>query len=308
VDAGRHSVSALAAGLFRAVHTRRDVPALLDDPWGERLLLAAERAVVLERLLLMLSAEERSAIAAVPDRAQALDLAVRANPAYGTIVVRSRYAEDQLADALAAGVHQYVLIGAGMDTLGLRRPDLLDTLTIVEIDHPATQAMKRDRLARAGLEPPPNVRFVPADLEQGPLASALAQGGYRADAPALFVCLGVTPYLSFPANQAVLQAAGAAATGSRLVFDYLDLEAFGAHAPEATRRMAAERAASDEPWRSGFDPATLPGELAAAGLALVEDLDASAATARYLEGRTDRITISPNSHLVLAVATGGSGV
>ncbi len=306
MDAGRYSVSALAAGLFRAVHTRCDAPALLDDPLGDHLLLDAERDVVLERLLLMLSADSRAVIEAVPDRGRALDLAVRANPAYGTIVVRSRYAEDQLVEALRAGVSQYILVGAGMDTLGLRRPDLRDTLTIIEVDHPATQAMKRARLARAGQEPPPNVRFAAADLEEDPLPVALAQGGYRLDAPALFACLGVTPYLSRAANQAVLRVAGAAAAGSRLVFDYLDLEAFGAGAGEATQRMAAERASSDEPWRSGFDPVTLPGELAAAGLALVEDLDASAAAARYLGARTDGLALSPNSHLVLTVATGGS--
>jgi methyltransferase (TIGR00027 family) len=304
MDPGRHSVSALAAGLFRAVHTRCDVCALLDDPVGELLLLDEEREVVLERLLLMLDAEERRSIGAMPDRARALDLAVRSNPAYGTIIVRSRYADDQLDAALRAGISQYVLLGAGMDTVSLRRPDLVATLTIIEVDHPATQAMKRDRLARAGLKPPPNVRFVPADLEAGPLAGPLARGGYRPDAPALFVCLGVTPYLSRAANQEMLRTAGAAAAGSRLVFDYLDLEAFGASASEATRRMAAERASSDEPWRSGFEPATLVGWLEAAGLTLVQDLDAAASMARYLEGRADGLAVSPESHLVLAVAGG----
>jgi methyltransferase (TIGR00027 family) len=298
-------VSALAAGLFRAVHTRCDTPPLLDDQLGEHFLLDAERGVVLERLLRMLSPEERADIEAVLDPARALDLAVRANPAYGTIVVRSRYAEDRLMEALAAGVSQYVLIGAGMDTLGFRRPDLLDSLAIIELDHPATQAMKRDRLARAGLQPPPNLRFIPADLEEDSVAAALVRGGYDPGAPAFFACLGVTPYLSHAANRSILGATGAAVVGSRLVFDYLDLGAFGAEAPEATQRMAAERASSDEPWRSGFDPATLAGELAMAGLALVEDLDSGALGERYLQNRSDGLAVNPNCHLAMAVTASG---
>jgi methyltransferase (TIGR00027 family) len=261
---------------------------------------------VLDRLLQMLASEERDAIESLPDRARALDLAVRANPAYGTIVVRSRYADDQVAEAVAAGITQFVLIGAGMDTLAFRRRDLPDTATIIELDHPATQAMKRSRLARAGLEPPAAVRFVAVDLEETPLSAALLEGGYRPLMPALFICLGVTPYLSDAANRGILRAVSAATSGSRLVLDYLDRHAFGASASDATRRMAAERATSDEPWRSGFDPAALAGELAQIGLTLVEDLDADAAAARYLADRADGLTVNPHSHLLLA-ATGGSG-
>lgn len=37
-------------------------------------------------------------------------------------VLRSRYTEDSLAEAVARGVKQYVLLGAGMDTFAYRQP------------------------------------------------------------------------------------------------------------------------------------------------------------------------------------------
>jgi len=283
VDPKRHSVTALAASLFRAVHARVDEPKLVDEPYADRFVRESERDFILERLLLMLDPERRDAIRALRDPARAFETAVKANPAYGTIVVRTRYAEERLAEDLARGVRQYVLVGAGMDTFAFRCPDLADRLEIFELDHPATQAMKRERLALAGLVPPANLHFVAVDLEEESIGAALTRTPYRADVPAFFTCLGVLPYLTSETTRRMLAAIGASASaGSELVFDYLEVAALtpGRASAEATR-VAAERAESAEPWVSGFDPDRVPADLAAAGLALVEDLDGAAVARRY---------------------------
>ncbi len=134
------------------------------------------------------------------------------------IAARSRFAEDALADAVARGVRQAVVLGAGLDTLALRRPG--DGVRVFEVDHPATQAFKRERLAAAGLAVPDALIFAPVDFEREDLAAGLARAGFDAGAPAFFAWLGVVPYLT-PAAVAGTLACIAAIPGAEVVFDYV---------------------------------------------------------------------------------------
>jgi methyltransferase (TIGR00027 family) len=294
MDPTRHSLTAVAASLFRAVHTRADQPALLQDPYGERLLTEDERGRIFERLLVALRPAERESVRAIADPGRAFDAAVRMNPSYAAIIVRTRYAEDRLAAALERGVRQYVIVGAGMDSFGLRQRRLEPPLEIYEIDHPATQTMKRERFARAGLVLPASVHFVAADLEHGSIGESLARSAYRQRELTFFVCLGVTPYLTREANLALLaDVARCAEPSSELVFDYLDQDAFAPdRGSEETQRLLVERSQTEEPWVSGFRPASLARELAGAGLALDEDLDSARVQALYLAGRTDGLRMT----------------
>src|SRR4051812_14320054 len=115
------------------------------------------------------------------------------------IAARSRVAEDALAAAVARGVRQAVVLGAGLDTLGLRDPHAGAGLRTFEVDHAATQAWKTERLAQAGLEPPATLTFVPVDFEHDELPVALRAAGFRDDRPAFFLWLGVVPYLTHAA-------------------------------------------------------------------------------------------------------------
>src|SRR5262245_36465576 len=80
--------------------------------------------------------------------------------------LRNRYAEDQLAAAVASGTAQYVILGAGLDSFAYRRPEALSRLQIFEVDHPSSQAWKRARLTELGVEAQPTLRFVPIDFER----------------------------------------------------------------------------------------------------------------------------------------------
>ena len=93
-----------------------------------------------------------------------------------------------------------------MDTFPFRRPDLARELEIFEIDYPATQALKRERFANAGLEPPPNLHFLAADLESELLSEVLSRSSYQIGRPAFFAWLGVTPYLMRECNLDTLRA------------------------------------------------------------------------------------------------------
>jgi hypothetical protein len=167
------SRTALVTSLMRAVHSRFDPNPLIDDLWGERLVPESfrlgYRAAVLARMY-----PDASQRAPVSDEARAAADAVvisnlRASPAYAGVILRTRYTEDALRVAVAGGVRQYVIIGAGFDSFALRRPAFARELTIFEIDQPATQEFKRLRLAECGgpVAGDPALDFAAVDVSRG---------------------------------------------------------------------------------------------------------------------------------------------
>jgi len=214
--------------------------------------------------------------------------------------VRSRVAEDTLADAVAAGTRQMVILGAGLDTFGYRNPHR--RLRVFEVDHPVTQTWKRERLAAQGIAVPRSLVFVPVDFETQTLEARLDAAGLRTDAPVFFSWLGVTMYLSREAIAQTLRYAGSrCAPGSTIVFDYLPA---AATLPAAARRsrdaLAARVAASGEPWISEFEPTELAALMRAQGFGTVRDLDADALQARYFGGRSDGFATTASSRLMIA--------
>ena len=109
------------------------------------------------------------------------------------VAVRHRFAEDALAGAVARGTRQVVVLGAGLDTFAYRNP-FPDT-QVFEVDHPATGAWKRERLAETGIAVPGNVTYVAVDFERDALGERLAAAGFDGARPAFFLWLGVVPYL-----------------------------------------------------------------------------------------------------------------
>jgi len=255
------SRTALVTAMMRSLHSRADPLPLIADPWGERLVPEAAKQAMRNGM--------------PPADGSPLDARLRAHPAYSNVITRSRFAEDALAAAVARGVRQTVLIGAGFDSYALRRPPAAKDVAVFEIDHPATQGMKRKCLAASGVVVPGAVHFLAADLSQQGLDEVLARSPFRSDEPACFSWLGVTMYLPRAANLATLRAvARAAASGSELVFSYVDQAVFEA-GPETAAFHAMQKSVSSigEPFLSGFDPATLADELAELGLDLLDNLD-----------------------------------
>jgi len=298
---GGPSRTALTVALMRAIHTRLDRPRLIDDPWGDRLVSATEKAALYQRALDGADPEARERLDALGSRQAVIDAVLRAHPTYGGVVVRSRYAEDELEQAVVRGAHQYVLIGAGFDSFIVRQPAFARGIAVFEIDHPATQAMKRRRLDECGVDVPPNVHFVAADLSRESLASVLGRSTFSRADPAFFSWLGVTIYLSREANLATLRGiATSAAPGSQVVFTYIDQRVLEDSRSPTLAKMRASRAAMGEPWVSGFDPATLARELKGLGLELIEDLGSPGLRERYCAGRTDGLTPGTSGHIARA--------
>src|SRR4051794_38538572 len=185
-DQPRASVTALATAMMRATHTRLDRPALIDDPWGDRLVLDAEMEAIGMATTAGLDEAEAERIAALGSARERTDEALRAHPTYATVVLRTRYTEDALERAVARGIGQYVLVGAGMDSFALRRPPFATDLEVYELDLPASQEFKCARLAEHRAEPQGRVHFVAADLGETAVDAALEGSGFDQEAPAFF--------------------------------------------------------------------------------------------------------------------------
>lgn len=279
------SRTALGVSLVRAVHARTDPDPVIVDDWGERLVPGWARDAFCEMALAQSPSEERERARATPDAV--LDGYFPRQDMYGNVVLRARWAEDALADAIADGVRQYVILGAGFDSFALRRPAFAEGVEIIEVDHPATQDLKREQLRAAGVGEPAGVRFIAADFTRETLRQVLARSGLDPRARVFFSWLGVVSYLSREENRASLGAMADCAPGSLVAFSYMNQSIFApdiaADRPEGeTMRYAAGIVKKlGEPFVSGFDPDLLGGELDALGFELIEDLNGPGLAERY---------------------------
>jgi methyltransferase (TIGR00027 family) len=281
---GKFSRTAQRVAIRRAAHQLLDEPKVLDDPLALRII----------------GSEAAAALRSDPKEHHAFSRAFRA-----FMAARSRFAEDELTRAVESGVPQqratqYVILGAGLDTFAYRNPH--PGLRVFEIDHPATQAWKREQLQEAGIPIPPSLTFVPVDFEHQTLADALASSGLNTSAPAFFSWLGVTPYLTREACMTTLRVIAKMPEGSGVVFDFaIDPALLNAGQRQALDALSKRVAAAGEPFQLFFDPAKLQHELKTLGFHRTEFLQSAQINARYFQDRADGLCVRGSlGHLMSA--------
>ncbi len=203
------------------------------------------------------------------------------------IAVRTRLAEDALAGAYERGVRQVVALGAGLDTYAYRG-SVPPGVRVFEVDHPATQAWKRELLTNAAISVPGCLTFAPIDFERETLAEGLLAAGFDPAQQTFFTWLGVVPYLTEDAVWSTLGFVAAVPGGAHVVFDYSDPpDSFSAEARIAYDRRAARVEALGEKWLSHFDPVKLRAGLDELGFSEIEDLGPAQIRARYFPHSPD---------------------
>jgi methyltransferase (TIGR00027 family) len=204
------------------------------------------------------------------------------------LVARSRYAEDTLSTAVAQGVTQYILLGAGLDTFAYRNP--YPNLRVFEVDHPTTQQWKRELLEANRIPVPHNLIFVPVDFEHQTLPAQLLAAGFDSTIPTFFAWLGVVPYLTLEAFRSTLRFIAAQPPDSGLIFDYgLPRSALPRLEQLAHDSLAARVQQAGEPFQLFFTPREAAAELAA--FYNLEDLGSAEINARYFDNRTDNLKL-----------------
>ncbi|HVN76074.1 MAG TPA: class I SAM-dependent methyltransferase [Thermoanaerobaculaceae bacterium] len=270
------SRTALGTAYVRAAHQLLDAsPHILEDPLAVTILGPAGVQRIYDSAESYQTAQRR---------------ALRAH-----IVLRSRFAEDRLAASLLRGVTQYVILGAGFDTFALRMPSWAHSLQVVEVDHAATQEVKRSRIVATGLAVPKNVHFAAIDFEQESLCDSLRRNAVAMDTPTFFSWLGVTMYLTQEAIDATLRCLGSFPLGSEVVLTF---------APPSTGAPSPFSQAADgvgESWISHFEPEALKERLQSARFSLVEFLLPAEANARYFRQRPQDLPPPTRTNIVTAV-------
>jgi methyltransferase (TIGR00027 family) len=218
------------------------------------------------------------------------------------LVARSRYAEDLLAQSVARGVIQYVLLGAGLDTFAHRNP--YPSLRVFEVDHPATQQWKRELLETSGISTPPSLTYAPVDFEHHSLPEQLQSAGFNPAIPTFFAGLGVVPYLTLAAFRSTLCFIAARPAGSGVVFDYgQPRSALPFFEQLAHDSLAARVQLAGEPFQLFFKPPEIAAELSSNGTAFhqIEDLGTPEINARYFANRSDNLKVLGSSGRLLSV-------
>jgi methyltransferase (TIGR00027 family) len=164
------------------------------------------------------------------------------------------------------------VLGAGLDTYAYRGAERAK-LQIFEVDHPATQAWKQERLAAIDVTPDANVHYAPVDFENERIADGLARAGFDPKQRTFFFWLGVVPYLTRTAIDASWTLIAGNPGGGEVIFDYaISRDAMLPEERAMFDALTARVAAAGEPFLTWFNPATLPDELRAAGFAAISDL------------------------------------
>jgi methyltransferase (TIGR00027 family) len=216
------------------------------------------------------------------------------------IAVRTRFAEDALEAAVARGVTQLVVLGAGLDTYAYRNRQ--DRLRVFEVDHPATQAWKREQLAKASIEVPDALTFAPVDFERDTLADGLAAAGFDPMQQTFFTWLGVTPYLTESAVFATLGFIAALPGGAHVVFDYSNPpdSIVGVERRAFHEALATRVAAAGETFKSYFGSEALVVRLADLGFRDIEDLGPPEIAARYFPNHAGGPSGGGGAHIIRA--------
>jgi methyltransferase (TIGR00027 family) len=279
VQHGQSSRTALAAAAHRAAHQLLENGSVFADPLAVRILGLDPAAVARDAM---------------------------ENPSRGKmrffIAARTRFAEDALAAAVDRGVRQVAVLGAGLDTFAYRNP-FGARLRIFEVDHPATQAWKRDVLAAAAIPLPSWLTFAPVDFERETLTEGLAAAGFDPAVPAFFTWLGVVPYLTPEAAWSTLGFIADLPGGAHVVFDYSDPpQSFSPETREYYDRRAARVAELGEPWLCHFDSRELHAGLRKLGFTEIEDLGPSQIRSRYLPNYAGPVP-EKGGHILRAATT-----
>jgi methyltransferase (TIGR00027 family) len=282
VRQGEPSRSALTVASLRAVHQLLDEPLVFPDPIALPLLGASTEAALRDDPFVLNDPMSRGL--------------------RGALVARSRFVEDELARCVAAGVRQYVLLGAGLDTFAYRNPYGDEGLRVFEVDHPGTQGWKQQLLAEAGIGVPASLTFVPVDFERDDLGGALLAAGFRADRPACVSWMGVTMYLTVDAMLRTLRTAAGFAAGSCLCFDYRVPAAMLNPIERVINEVLEQQiAALGEPWLSTFDPTQLQSQLLELGFSSAESATPDDLNARYFARRKDGLRTGGGVRIMCAV-------
>lgn len=265
------SQTAFGVAFLRGLENRRpEQERLFSDPYAYRLLTPLYIYKVLFHIL----------------RLSGLGTAIltmRLPGGIGGILGRTCYIDDALRQALAEGVEQVVILGAGLDSRAIRIQGIERT-QVFELDQPATSAFKRKGVEQILGTLPSHLKLIPIDFDQQGLEDELLAAGFRTDVTSFFIWEGVTMYMTANAVDKTFRTiARLAPSGSHIVVTFLHRgvleETSDLHNPAVLARLQQV----GEPWQFGLYPTEVEPYLMERGFKLLELARGTDFEQRYLK-------------------------
>jgi methyltransferase (TIGR00027 family) len=213
-----------------------------------------------------------------------------------SIEARTRYFDDQVLAAIASGVRQVVICGAGYDDRSLRFRT--SGVRFFELDHPATQCDKA-RLLRLAAAGQPSATLAETDFGSDDVSAVLDNAGHAASLPTLFICEGLLVYLDRETCRSLLAGLSSRAADGSVLAVSIATHADGLDSAEVIAAANLRRRTADaEPWLT-----ILPvGE----HLALIEEAGWSVTATQWSPVAVQEVSHGRRSLLVTAVRADSS--
>ena len=274
------SQTAVFAAQVRAAHAILDHTPIFEDPYAMVLADVTEKDI-------------EDLFALIP-RACARVARVLPNQ-------RARFVEEEVDRAVQRGVRQYVILGAGLDSFAWRRTDLMTYIELYEVDHPATQGWKQQRMSVAGLAHPASLHFVGMDFEIDELQVAMMEAGFDNELPSLWSCMGVVVYLEVDSVESTLRAAAdLGAPGSRMLASYtVTADLMDADSREFDQLARAASAEGGEHHVTALAPSEIEAMARGAGWHTAETVDPSS-FAEWFSNRDDGLMPASYERILVA--------
>lgn len=297
------SLTSLISAFGRAHHSMYDTPKIFDDFVAKDLITDKEYSDIRENMIKgiqFFNKEIARKFQEHPDEILKWITQVQLSP---TPLARAAYCENVLLHELLLGVKQYVILGSGLDTFCFRHPELKEILEIFEVDYPATQDFKKERLADANYQIPENLHFVPLDFTKEFTIQTLVEEGFILNKKTFFSLLGVSYYLTKEENANLFQKLFTKLpSGSSIIFDYADNKLFEEKGmSNRVQNMVQMASAGGEPMKSCFSYYEMEKMLENSGLLIYEHLSPSAINDRFFHNRTDYLSAFETIHYIHAV-------
>jgi methyltransferase (TIGR00027 family) len=303
MEKNESSLTSLVSAFGRAYHSKYDTPKIFDDFLAKDLISQKEFADIRENMIngiQFFNKEIAKMFQDQPDEILKWITQVQLSP---TPLARTAFCEKILFHEKWLGAKQYVILGAGLDTFCFRHPELNDSLEIFEVDDPATQDMKKKRLANANFQIPTNLHFVPMDFTKEFSVQNLVDKGFIPNKKTFFSLLGVSYYLTKEENANLIgELFARVPEGSSIVFDYADDKLFEEIGlSNRVQNMLHMASASGEPMKSCFTYAEMEKMLENAGLLIFEHLSPDNINHQFFRNRTDYLSAFETIHYIHAV-------
>ncbi len=280
------SITAMGIAVLRAVESEKpEGERICFDPYARRFLPGWFYAMM--RLFILTGYAER-----------------RGKGVIGFLAARDRYIDDYLESQLKEGFDQLVILGAGYDSRAYRFPTLQERgIRAFEVDHPATQQGKMEKVRKIFGELPSPVTYVAVDFNTQTLADCLAANGYDPRAKTVFLWQGVTYYLEPAAvDNTLALIAQQSGTGSNVIFDYIDealLTSPTSHGE--VKGMRRYRGMTGEALRFGIPVKKIESFLIQRGFGQVKNILSEELKARYFHGKNAARNVMAGYAIVSAV-------